>query len=124
MPIDCKHWSECGTPMAGCCAQGHFGGKPSLGTCQKVCSSRSPMSVVPQSSVVAQVIHGAVGITKAVLHVGRASDEVIANRRAICFGCEFKKSVIGGIVTTCGKCGCSLQAKTVNAAERCPAGKW
>ena len=32
----CKFWRDCGIIGGGCCAKGHYGGKPSLGTC-RVC---------------------------------------------------------------------------------------
>lgn len=37
MVITCKHWSECGCTSCGCCDLDLFGGRPSYGTCLKVC---------------------------------------------------------------------------------------
>jgi hypothetical protein len=54
----------------------------------------------------------------------RATDEQVAERFAICQGCEF---LSGG---ACSKCGCTVvrQAKFISklswAAESCPVGKW
>ena len=36
----CRHWYACGILGGGCCRQGRYGGKPSLGTC-RVCPSYS-----------------------------------------------------------------------------------
>ena len=36
----CRHWRDCGILGGGCCRQGRYGGKPSLGTC-RVCPSYS-----------------------------------------------------------------------------------
>lgn len=33
--MTCRHWSDCGVAMGGCCALGRYGGKPSLGTCRQ-----------------------------------------------------------------------------------------
>jgi hypothetical protein len=66
--------------------------------------------------------------TSAAKHVAagmpRATDEQVAERFAICQGCEF---LSGG---ACSKCGCPVvrQAKFISklswAAESCPVGKW
>ena len=37
MTVPCKHWSDCGVNRGGCCAKGLYGGRPSAGTCLKVC---------------------------------------------------------------------------------------
>jgi hypothetical protein len=48
----------------------------------------------------------------------RASDELIAKRRAICNGCEFLKD------SRCLKCGCFYEVKIRLATETCPIGLW
>jgi hypothetical protein len=35
-PTRCRFWRPCGITGGGCCLQGHYGGRPSLGTC-RVC---------------------------------------------------------------------------------------
>ena len=35
-PKPCRHWRNCGIIGGGCCLRGHYGGKPSFGTC-RVC---------------------------------------------------------------------------------------
>jgi hypothetical protein len=69
------------------------------------------------------VVHGAVGIAKAIAGRGGASEELVAQRAAICGTCD-KAIITGGVVRRCALCGCSTWAKIRNAAEQCPAGKW
>ncbi len=33
MKVRCKYWRDCNVPGGGCCTLGHYGGRPSLGTC-------------------------------------------------------------------------------------------
>jgi hypothetical protein len=33
----CEHWRDCGITGGGCCAAGHYGGKPSHGICERIC---------------------------------------------------------------------------------------
>lgn len=59
----------------------------------------------------------------------KADRRTVAQRRAICSQCPqvFQIQVfnVGEIVgPQCGLCGCFLNAKTLLAAEQCPAGKW
>tara|TARA_R110002020_G_scaffold15801_5_gene56401 strand:- start:8154 stop:8570 length:417 start_codon:yes stop_codon:yes gene_type:complete len=61
---------------------------------------------------------GVLGITRAALGLGLASQHEIDARRAICNACEYKKGKI------CGACGCLLNAKTKLAKEQCPKGFW
>ena len=61
---------------------------------------------------------GVMGITKATLGLGLASEQEIDARRAICDACEYKKGKM------CGVCGCLLSAKTKLAKEQCPKGFW
>ncbi len=67
-------------------------------------------------------VRGAGKLVKAGLGVGRAADDVIAERRRICQGCEkFTRTAVFG---RCGECGCFVRAKTTLAGESCPIGKW
>jgi hypothetical protein len=79
-------------------------------------SAGCPIGRFGPSSVVA----GAVGLTKAALHIGRATDEVISSRRAICAACPNAEDFAGGIVTRCKLCRCILEAKVLNAGQKCP----
>lgn len=73
-----------------------------------------------------QVVHGAVGLTKAALHIDRADESVIEQRRSICRQCEYAQPCRSNPQKkcTCSECGCRLAAKTVIASERCPVGAW
>lgn len=138
--FDCVKWAPGGRNW-GHCADNLFGGRPSLGTCNN-CKARvlrtpgDPVAaptpaaetpkpaiapiVSPPPTIAHKVTHGLIGMAKAVTGIGRADDATISARRAICLGCEFRRSVVGGVVQTCGKCGCALAAKTVNESEHCP----
>lgn len=61
---------------------------------------------------------GVVGIVKAVAHIDRPPDDVIAARLATCKACEHFKG------NNCELCGCFVQFKIRNQSEHCPAGKW
>lgn len=49
----------------------------------------------------------------------KASEEVAAQRIAICNSCEFLL-----LTRNCRKCGCFVDLKTHFANERCPVNKW
>jgi hypothetical protein len=69
------------------------------------------------------VVTGAVGITKAALHVDRAAEPVIRQRRAICAACP--KATAGMSKTSrCQACTCFIYPKTSTAGEKCPIEKW
>lgn len=91
-------------------------------------SKRGKGSDCPPNCGLGKVVHGVVGLTKAVTHIDRASDEVIQHRREVCQKCPMAAPCQNpknkGKVCTCTKCGCFLKAKTVVAAEKCPEGKW
>lgn len=53
-----------------------------------------------------------------------ATPEVTARRRAICAGCEFKKTIPVVNREVCGACGCLILSKTGLANAKCPKGKW
>jgi hypothetical protein len=69
---------------------------------------------------------GAVGILKAVTHVGRADKATIETRRTACRDCPnaIPCPVKPEKKCLCSLCGCILVLKTSNASETCPAGKW
>lgn len=78
------------------------------------------------------VAHGAAGLTKYALGIDRSPDELIADRLAICDGCEKStpkdKPVADRYCDRSGNgapgCGCWLKAKTALAQEHCPLSKW
>jgi hypothetical protein len=37
MKVNCPQWSDCGVDRGGCCAEGRYGGQPSLGVCLRFC---------------------------------------------------------------------------------------
>ena len=71
-----------------------------------------------QKSLVKTALDGAIGVTKSVLGVGIACEEVIASRRDACETCSYRKG------KRCGKCGCVIRHKTRVAGESCPMGYW
>lgn len=67
-----------------------------------------------------KIAKGAVGITKSVAGIDRATNETIRDRKAICKTCpEFNAKL-----NKCKKCGCALQHKLRINGEKCPLGKW
>lgn len=64
------------------------------------------------------LLHGALGILKAVTGVDRADDATIGFRRYACICCP--KRVRGW----CSVCQCRLKQKTVVKSEHCPLGHW
>lgn len=101
-----------------------YGGKPSLGICQQCTENpdrdRSPK---PIPITLGGVLHGAIGLAKAMAGIDRASDETIDRRGAICISCNQSESV-AGVLQRCKICGCATAAKIRNASEKCPLGKW
>ncbi len=79
-----------------------------------------PNPIHPLLEQVRALNRSAVGLTKAALHIGRATDEAIASRREICAACPNAEDFAGGIVTRCKLCRCILEAKTLNAGQKCP----
>ena len=66
---------------------------------------------------------GMVGLTKAALHVERAADPVIRQRRALCAACP--TATAGSSRTSrCLACTCFIYPKTATATEKCPFDKW
>ena len=65
---------------------------------------------------------GAVGITKAALHVDRADEVVIRKRRSLCAACPNAQA--GSSETSrCVICSCFIWPKTATASEKCPIGE-
>lgn len=125
MSIACPQWRDSGVPSGGNCSAGHFGGRPSLGTCSRCIhlpANNGKGIEPPPPGFVQKIAHGIAGLTKSACGINRASDEVIAQRRAICATCEFATVTLG--VVQCAACGCALSAKQVNADEQCPKAKW
>jgi hypothetical protein len=128
--IPCKHWTECGVNGGGCCSLGLFGGRPSVGTCGHCEHNANAVApflkspAPPSASSVAQTIaHGAAGLVKAALGIGRADDATIDRRRGVCGTCDQAVMVLG-VLEKCRACGCGIVPKTANADEVCPLGKW
>jgi hypothetical protein len=73
-----------------------------------------------------KVARGAIGLMKVVTGTGRADNQTIIDRQAICAECErggeHKNS--RGTPFKCLECGCYVPAKTRLASESCPIGKW
>ena len=79
------------------------------------------------------IVHGVVGLTKAALHIDRASDAVIAERRDQCRNCNHATKRLArahlptkGLtnLSRCLLCRCNIAAKTMIAGESCPGAKW
>lgn len=125
--INCQHWSNCGVTGGGCCAKNLFGSRPSLGTCRHACKEREPIPdykepINPPSQTnhpENRIIHGITGIAKAITGTGGASEQVVAERQAICESCP-KAIIAAGVLRRCSLCGCSTWAKIRNANEQCP----
>lgn len=135
--IECDHWSECGVSGGGCCAAGHYGGRPSIGVC-----GQCPHRVVRgEQPIGTSITFGFMDRAKAYLAAearhaaqGPASVQVQADRTAICKGCDGRademegKTDPGGI-GFCTKCGCTskraaLSVKLTMAGATCPLAKW
>lgn len=137
--IECDHWSPCTVKSGGCCAAGHYGGRPSLGVCGQ-CPHRVVGGEQPQGTT---VTYGAT-TAKAVQYLkaeanhalnGPAPAEVVEARKAACRSCEHRVDSLedntdpGGI-GFCTKCGCggsrraALSVKLTMASVSCPVGKF
>ena len=84
-----------------------------------------------QSNVVQQIIHGASGITQAVLGIDAVSSEVRNVRITACKSCEHsskhstKVDAEGRpLIRFCDVCHCLLHLKVRNRLEECPLSKW
>ena len=61
---------------------------------------------------------GLVGLAKAQFGIGRSTDKLIAERKAICMSCPAND------IGRCDKCGCYLHAKIRIRKETCPIRRW
>jgi len=61
---------------------------------------------------------GIVGLAKAEFGIDKASEEVIAERKAVCMSCALND------IGRCSKCNCYLYAKIRIKNEKCPENKW
>ena len=136
--IDCDHWSACNVTGGGCCAAGHFGGRPSLGVCRQ-CAHRVVQGEQPIGT---SITYGFMDRAKAYLAAetrhaaqGPASVQVQAERAAICRACDGRADELNGAtdpggIGFCTKCGCgsnpraALSVKLTLAGAACPQGKW
>lgn len=68
------------------------------------------------------IVHGAAGLAKAALGIGRAGEAPIRIRRRECFFCDRARPCLGvvGRACECAECKCVIRAKTANAHEHCP----
>jgi hypothetical protein len=73
---------------------------------------------------IAEVLHGAAGIGKAVLGIDPAPQEVAERRLQVCQQCPSGLYAGGMCKRSAGGCGCLLTAKVRVASERCPHGHW
>ena len=84
---------------------------------------RNPNGQPLATGGVQRLITGAVGLTKAALHVDRAPEVVARRRRGICAGCP---QATAGLSKTsrCKVCTCFIYPKTATATEACPLRLW
>ena len=113
--IECDHWSPCTVKGGGCCAAGHYGGRPSLGVC-KQCPHRV-VGAIPKEPV-QKVVHYAVGAVKAVKAATKPETEESKARLEVCKGCDKRTG------KSCKVCGCFVNLKVRIPEEKCPIGKW
>ncbi len=137
--IECDHWSPCTVKGGGCCAAGHYGGRPSLGVC-----GQCPHRVVGGEQPVGTTVTYGATTAKAIQYLkteafhalnGPAPAEVVEARQAACRSCEHRVDSLedntdpGGI-GFCTKCGCggsrraALSVKLTLAGTSCPVGKF
>jgi hypothetical protein len=65
------------------------------------------------------VLHGMIGIAKAVIGLDQADKKTVAHRRTLCRACpNFKEHSF--LPPSCGICGCNFWAKTKLGREQCP----
>lgn len=138
--IDCDYWSECKVLGGGCCAAGHYGGRPSIGVCNqcphRVVNGERPLAI-GESINYGFASRAAAYLAAERKHAtqGPASVKVQADRAAICKGCEGRAEVVEGAsdpggIGWCLKCGCgsnrraALSVKLTLAGATCPLGKW
>jgi len=70
-----------------------------------------------------KIVHGAIGLAKAALHVELADAKVIAERREICRQCDHSEKRLFAnrvLISRCRVCGCFIAAKTSLKSESCP----
>jgi len=74
-----------------------------------------------------RLVRGAIGYTKAKLHIDRASDSAIASRKRTCGACQYSsKNSMGRftIKSVCSLCTCPIEEKSKVKSAKCDAGKW
>jgi hypothetical protein len=78
----------------------------------------------PKSGL-ARIVHGAVGLIKAIVGIDRAPAAVVAARVQICRQCDHATRHRDGVrVLKCRECACWIKLKTRLAGEHCPLGRW
>jgi hypothetical protein len=73
-----------------------------------------------------RVLHGAAGISKSLMRINKAPDDIIEKRLSLCKKCEF---AIGPKLhpdrkVKCNKCGCLINHKIRLKESFCPINKW
>jgi hypothetical protein len=82
-----------------------------------------PKRLYGASIKLADVAHGAAGLVKVMIGRDKASPELVAQRQAICEGCEHRVMRLG-VFHQCDICKCATAAKIRLKGEKCPVGKW
>ena len=77
------------------------------------------------------VVHGAVGLAKNILHIEQVDDATRRARLAQCASCDDLKryhplptGADVSLLDTCAACGCTVREKVKLENEQCPKGKW
>ena len=78
------------------------------------------------------VVHGAVGLAKNILHIEQVDDATRQSRLAHCASCDdlnrhhamLPKGADVSLLDTCVNCGCIVREKVKLENEQCPKGKW
>lgn len=113
--MECDHWSECNVTGGGCCAAGHYGGRPSLGVCG-LCPHRVVGSIPKEP--IKKVVHFFKGATKAAKAMTLPETPESQARLEVCKGCDQWTG------KSCKVCGCFVSLKVRIPEEKCPLGKW
>ena len=139
--IECDHWTACNVNGGGCCAAGHYGGRPSFGVC-KQCPHRVLAGVRAEMAIGETQRFGAASLAAAyaaaeLRHAtqGPASDADFEARKALCLACDARALELQGKTDArglgfCTKCGCgagpraALSVKLTIAGAACPLKKW
>jgi hypothetical protein len=84
--------------------------------------SNNPDRIVAPAAL-RTVAKGAAGLAKAALHVGRAPEPLIRQRRSVCAACP-QADAGSSRMSRCKVCTCFIHPKSATASEKCPLDKW